>query len=687
MPIVKMPDGALVELPDNPTPEQLQQLAELTQSPLESAVRETGRVVDKSVRKGVTGLPGIIGDVALSGVRNAGATPGMGSAPALALQFMTSIFGNPAEGTKFGDVTQTLETAGGALPPVSQPRTETGKAVANVAEPAIATVLGGGVGTVGQKAVLGAAGGAGGELLARIVGDNPLTRFAGSLAGGSIAAIAQNWRPNAQKLVKQATEHVTDADWQNAKKLEGVLNAQGIPHTKSQLLGPRSTLDDVVATASANPSVKPKLVTATEGAPAKAEEALNVWTAKNLPPPGPGGRAEVLSDVQEAATKALELIRNKSNVAFTRAMPPKHIQYDQGRTKTLYNTLVQLADDPRFGKTSDAGKALTRFADRLVEKREWDVSKVHPVLLAKAQNEAKAAGRAFDPSQVPGAKQITTYVTNAHKINNLNKEAKLMAASDDFKGLPVADIRRILNQATPEFNVAREAKRRVMEAEFNPASKGLTGQIAQMGGGPQVDKQTARDSVLKLVYNPTQPQAASIKDLSKHMGPEFVGELLREQIHKTMQSVLLTDNKSPRSFVKALYESPAQRENIDASLEVIAAHYKRNPDAMKVGWRRLLESLDSFKDLKLAGGVSPDATTGIAADNIISKGIRPITTFGRASDQRASTKTYMQLADLVTTPGGLDKIYAIAKAKDPETLRQLVVSVLVSTSQAENLRD
>lgn len=687
MPIVKMPDGALVELPDNPTPEQLVQIEELAQSPLEFAVRETGRVVDKSVRKGVTGLPGMIGDVALSGVRNAGATPGMGSAPALALQLMTSIFGNPAAGTKFGDVTNALETGAGTLPPVSQPRTETGKAVANVAEPAIATVLGGGAGTIGSKAVLGAAGGAGGETLARLFGDNALTRFVGSLLGSSGAAVAQNFRPNAQKLVKQATEHVTDADWDKARKLEGALNAQGIPHTKSQLLGPRSTLDDVVATASANPSVRPKVITATEGAPAKAEEALNVWTAKNLPPPGPGGRAEVLSDVQEAATKAIEGLRQKSNTAFAKAMPPKHITYDQGRTKTLYNSLRQLAKDPRFGETSDAGKALQRFSDRLVESRTWDTSKVHPVLLHKAQQEAKAAGRAFDPSQVPGAREVVKYVTNAHKINNLNKEAKLMASTEDFKGLPVSDIRRILNQATPEFNVAREAKRRVMEAEFNPASKGLTGQIAQMGGGPQVDKQTARDSVLKLVYNPTQPQAASIKDLSKHMGPEFVGELLREQIHKTMQSVLLTDNKSPRSFVKALYESPAQRENIDASLEVIAAHYKRNPDAMKVGWRRLLESLDSFKDLKLASGVSPGVTSGQAADNVASKVIRPITTFGRASDQRATTKTYQQIADLVISPDGLAKLQQIAKAKDPETLRQLVVSVLVSTGQSETPRD
>ena len=696
MPVVQMPDGAMVELPDNPTPEQLQQLRALSPSPGMATAREIGRVADKGLRGGLTALPGMIGDITLSSLKNLHKgfdalpklAPGIGLPGLTALQTLAELGKTgPVQDTGFGDVTKNIQTLGGSLPPVSKPQTESGKALGNILEAITATVAGGGTGTVGQKAAVGAGAGSGGELAARLLDDNPLSRFLGSVVGGGAVSAGQALVPNSDKLIRQATEHVTDKDWTKAREVEKTLNASGIPHLKSQLLGPRSTLDDVVATASSNPSVRPKLATQTEGAPAAATSAIDDWTVRNLQPSSPLSRSEVLSDVQEAAAGALGKIKTKSNTAFERAMPPKHIEYDQGRVRTLYNSLRQLADDPRFGKTADTGKALEKFAERLVAKRTWDLSNVHPVVLAKAQNEAKAAGRTFDPSLVPGAKESIRFVTNAHKINNLNKEAKLMSAKEDFKGLPVSDIRRIMNQATPEFNVARDAKRSIIEREFNPASRGLTGQLAQMGGGVKQEKLTAKDTAISTIFNPTQPQGQAIRDLAKTMGGDQVGELLREHIGKTVQSVLKSDDKSPRRFVQAMYESPAQKENLEAALDVAAAHYKQNPAAVKVGFRRLMEALDSFQDLRLASGVSPGATAAEASQNVFSKIIRPITTFGRTTDQLATTKTYKQIADLVSSADGLQKLQAIAKAKKPEAMRQLVIGVLTSTSQAAEKGD
>lgn len=699
MPLVTMPDGQVVDLPDNPSPEQMEQLQGLIGPG--ALTRETGRVLGTAAQKGLASTPGMIGDVALTAMRKMGdflssapaalSKPDLPVPPALKL---LQIFGGlgqtePVKATKFGDVTHALETVGGLVPEVPQPKTQAGKVAANVLTPAVAAVSGGGVGTFGQKATIGLAGGAGGEAAARLTDDNPLARVLGAFAGSGITALGQSYIPNSQKLVHQATEHMTDADWAKASALEKVLNAFNIPHTKSQLLGPRSTLDDVVSTASANPSVRPKLVTATEGAtrqgnvPGKAEEAINVFTNQNLPPPGPANRAEVLSDIQEAAANKLRDIKNASNNAFTSAMPPRHIEYDQGRVRTLYNFLRQLADDPRFGKTTDEGKAILKLAEDLVEGRTTDLSRVHPVVLARAQKAAAAAGVAFDPSQVPGAREVTTFVTNAHKINNLNKDLKMLVTKDDYKGLPIADVRRILNQATPEFNPARDAKTAIMRDQYDPTAKSLTGQIAQMGGGVKPDKQTAKETALRLVFNSDQPQAAAIHQLGRDLGGQQVGELLREHISKTMQRILGQDQHSPQDFVIGLYQSPAQKENIDAALKVAAQAQGLNPQAVTVGFRRLMEALDSFKDLKMASGVSPATTAAQAGQNIVSQVATPLTGIRRFFDQRVTAKSYNKIADMVTSKDGLAQLQAISKTPKQESVRQMAISILTSSQETE----
>ena len=67
MPVVKMPDGALVDMPDNPTPEQRAALqAILSKAPQAAAptpkeeasgLGETARVIGKSIYGGLTSLP------------------------------------------------------------------------------------------------------------------------------------------------------------------------------------------------------------------------------------------------------------------------------------------------------------------------------------------------------------------------------------------------------------------------------------------------------------------------------------------------------------------------------------------------------------------------------------------------------------------------------------------------------
>lgn len=691
---INVPGMGVVEFPDGMSDDAIAKAiqANMPKTPENNtgeARKEVGRVVDKVVRGGLSATPGLMGDAGLAAIKAGNATPvdklsGMGvfGLPGL----ISKLFGggteaDPTQSTHFGDVTKTIQTLGGLLPPVSTPQTSAGKAVGNVGEAAVSTVAGGGAGTVGQKLAIGTGSGSGGELAARLFGDNDLTRFIGSIVGGGATAGAQALTSNTEKLVKQATEHMTPQDWDKARQMEGVLNAQGIPHVKSQLLGPRSTLDDVVATASANPAVRPKLITATEGAPKAAEAAVEDFAMKNLPAAGVKNRSEVLQDVQGAAEDRLKTIADQSNRAFVARMPPKDTTYDQGRVKTLYNSLVQLADDPRFGKTSDEGKAILKLADSLVSDRTTDTSRINPTVMLRAQQTAKEAGVPLDPSNIPGVRTVTNFVDNAHKINNINKNLKLMAQTDDYKGLPISDVRRLLNQATPEFNRARMAKQGVMDQQYNPTAQGLTGQLAQMGGGTKPDRLTAKDTAISMVFNPTKPQGQAIRDLSQNIGGDQVGELLREHISKTMQQVLATEDKSPQRFTQSLYQTTAQKENVEAALEVTARQYKMNPDAVKTGFKRLMTALDSFKDLKLSSGVSPGTTAAAAGQNVVSQVATPLTGTRRLFENIVTKKTYNNIADLVTSKNGLAQLEAMGKTPKQESVRQMAIGVMTSTMQ------
>jgi hypothetical protein len=106
-----------------------------------------------------------------------------------------------------------------------------------------------------------------------------------------------------------------------------------------------------------------------------------------------------------------------------------------------------------------------------------------------------------------------------------------------------------------------------------------------------------------------------------------------------------------------------------------------NPDAVKHGFKRLMEALDTFEDLKLAQGVSPATTATQAGQNVVSQVATPLTGTRRFFEQRVTKQAYQQIADLVTSPGGLKKIQAIARAPDQAALRQVIISTLISAQQ------
>lgn len=688
MTTVVMPDGTHVEMPENPSPQELAALEQMA-TPKAGAwetAKEIGRVADKSIRKGLAGMPGMIGDSVLATMRNMPRMPGAFGIPKLVEDLTDPKQEGPIHQTKFGDVTKAIETAGGAVP-MSEPKTNLGKGAANVLEPVVAAMSSGGLANLGQRAAIGAGSGVGGEVAGRLTNDNQLARAGGSLLGGGVVGAVGAWRPNATELVQDSTKHMRDSDWQKAKVLEAILQKEGLPHLKSQILGPRSTLDDVVGAATANPSVRPKVITAIQGAPKAVEEMVNLKILGNLPP-NVGNRTEALDDIQQAAQNSIRNLRTKSNQRFTDVMPKEGLEIPQERVKGLYDELIALSKSSKYGETSDAGKAIRRYAEDLVSKRTAQEAgaNLDPVAVLRA----KQRGIPLEQVSGPRGEDTLEFVTDAHKVNNLIKELSLKVTSNpDYRGLPVADVKKLMVRATPEFDAARGAKQAVIEAEVNPAKKSLVGQIAEMGGGVKPDKVTARDTALNLTFG-SGPKATEIERLGAHIGGEGVGSLLREHISKTMQKVWPSDLKrteqtigAPAALGDVLAGAKWKRDNIDAALGVLAKSNGQDPKEVQKGFYHLIRALETYKDVKLAPGVSPAATAQIAGTNLPGAIAEPFGSARRLFGSHATTKTYDKLTDIILSPTGLAQLEALAKSPQPERLKALAIGVMTAADAQE----
>lgn len=532
-----------------------------------------------------------------------------------------------------------------------QPETAGGKVASRIGEAAVGAVAGpGGFAAPWRSAAIGLGAGGGAELAAGLTDDNPLARLGGGLVGGGLTAGFQALKPSANTMVKNATRGMSAEDWQRAKALEATLQQQGLPHLKSQLLGPNSSVADLVQQASGNPQVRPTLLKATSDVVPKTEEALNVWMHGNLPVAATERRG-LLQDVQNTAKQAdIEAVK-KANAAYTASMPPSGV-YPEAYIASLKKDLKDLASSNRYGPTTAGGKAIARFADE------------HLTL-------------------PPGEA-----MPQAH-LNNLIKDLNTLSMQEGWKGLPVGDLKKVLKSYTPEFDPARAAKTAVMEGDVNPMRQGLAGQITRMGGGPDAGRYTAGD-IAKLVFPIDKAQPAAIAKLASDIGPDQVGMLLREHLTSAWQTTskgLAGREGAPADFVAAIAGNSSMKSNLNAGLDAAAKDLKLNPTAVKKGFYELTNALGTYRDLKLSSGISGASTAFEAGKSAAGMLIAPQSRLGRYLWERASAKTYQNIADMVTSPDGLAKLEQIARTPDPKLKAALVRGVIAAAAAGDNTPD
>lgn len=601
--LIKTPDGHIVDLPDDMSPKEVAQFT--------AELRRAGRESEQK--------PGLVEDALRMGkVAGSGFLRGIASIPALAAEAGMAeprAFNPGRSGEAMADV-QKLGV---------HPNTAAERYVASAAEGVGAAPLSPAFG-----AVTGLASEAGGQATASPGNPegNPLGRLIGGLAGGGGIAVGKSLAPNAQRLTATALKGVLPQDWANAKAMETTLNDLGVPHLKSQLLGPSSSLDDIVRDASANPAVRPSLLNATRGVKDKSQQALEVHLNQNLPVQVDERRDFLLGLQQKAAERETALMKQKNDVYAGKL--PQGIeteiypeQYVQRLRKELFD-LSQNANEG-FGANTNGGKALaTYIADKLTTKGNG-MSKM--------------------------------------ELGNLYNEINAWGADAGLSGRALRQLKDKVGSFTPEFQPARNAASAFFESDVNPMRQGLAGDIAHARGGPNSTKYTATDAATS-VFPLDKAQPIAIKKLAEDVGGEQVGLLLRDHLTRNFERAakgLGEGEMTPAKWVEAVVGTPAQRQNVEAALIESARAQGQNPNAVLSGFRKLISAFGSYQDLKMSPGISQANLGFEAGKSAIGAAVAPQSRIARYFWEKATAKTYQQIADMVTSKDGLATLEALAR--------------------------
>lgn len=513
-----------------------------------------------------------------------------------------------------------------------------------------------GPGGLGLKAASAVGSGVGAEALDNLVdpkGDNALARVAGSLVGGIAPWTIAGKSPNAQQLVHESLSSTTPGDFVRANRLAKELADHKInSFLNSQLLGPRSTLDDLVVEASAYSHTRPRLETQTVGAPKEAKKALDVWFDKNVPPQMESRRT-FLGDIKQLTTDKQKELKDLANFRYGQKMPqPIEVP---GMTQVRADYPVQ------------------------------DMMDMHRELMALARS-AKHRGGGGADLEAFVRKQLTQPdglpVTNRWELNNIYKNLNAIKEKEGWLGLPDADLKKVIKKYTPDFDAARQAASSTIKNELHPMQQGLTGEVSRIGGEVRPDRYAAMESAFNRIFPLDRNQSTEILQFAKDIGEDefaqFFGEYLKKAATKNLNRASGLD--APYQFTLDIARSPEQMANINTALKIVAKSMGASPQEVAKGFSNLMRAFNTYQDLVLAPGLNRADIGARAGVNLFGVVIAPHSRAGRASYDLVTRKTYQQIVDMVTSPDGLKQLEYLARHKPTSARMKAVVEGLLQMS-------
>jgi hypothetical protein len=648
MPVVRMPDGTLVNMPDNPTPEQLAALEGITAKQDTPNLDGGKSLVSGAVDAASNFLQMITGT--MEKTAEALADPQYEAGLRMGVPKTQAEIDQRNRQPNAGETSLLTDFVERNTPDIAnyKPQSTTGKYLRSIGEQV--PFVWAGPGSAGLKSLLAIGGGVGAEAGGQATDDSAIGRFLGGLVGGGAAPVAATVYKNSDAILAEAVKALKHKDFKEASQLARYLDDMGIPYLNSQLFRVPTTLPAITQAVSSHPEIGPVVMQHMKDVPEATRAAIDTRMVKIAPT---GGKQDALDAAQEAAKSRIDAVKGEGQAAYTNALPGR-FTYEEQRIKNLYDDLNDMALD--VGMTTNAGKIIARKAAQLKDTEgHW--------------------------------------VTDSNAVSQIYKEL-----NEDFPDLGSLDsvaaskMRTIFKENTPEFDAARSAFSEHKTEIENPLKKSLTGQVAEAGGGVQPDKITANQRIMTLVFPKDAAQPDRIRKLAQDFrnagDNEALAGVTREYITRAMETHLAPGSSSkfkfnaPGELANSIYGTNAQRVNLEAAIGEVAKDQGLKPSLVVKGFKNFFDALETYKDVRLTGGVNSGELALEAGKTKAGGALSPFFTARRAVENLVMRKAYGEIADVMISPDGLKKLEELSKFSPySDSANMLIMDIVTSINQ------
>lgn len=646
MPVVQIPDGQLVDMPDNPTPEQLAALKKVAaQAPQESTwdtVKHKAKLFASDVVKGVAGLPALILDAA-------------------AIDPETGL--PPKE--SFG-ATKALQGS------MTTPKTEADKWQSVITQGAAGGALSG---NPAQGAFVGGVSGATSEGSARLFGEGLLPRLLGGLAGGLGAGAAVNRvgriSANAEALAKEALEGIDPTLLAKAKTFMEASGRQGVSMDIAQALeavgAPASnitTIRNVLANNKAGDRVQMIL----RGQPTELQ--LRATTAIGGMPGTVWGEQQAANNLQETATKAIEVARKDRTAAV----------------RPLYDQAGRLGNQFRTEVLNDLSEQLT--VPGLTEQAAITIKDAIAKIRKLPANGTRADWAAdYD--------EIIRSLRGPFKGNPLTPNDPRTAGQ---LGEVAATLSDRLKSASPETAAAAARYAQLSQDVVDPLKQGPVGQLATPRGY-KPDVQAAVSKMNGLFAAGVDPQAkvSSIKQAASELAKvdktafadaakTYYSGKVAQVFEPTIGGAMATNGQAADRLWQALFANEKQYQGMKDTVTSVAKTYGLSEQAAARGLENFAQITKALRSRPAtAGGLARDEVFRMGGKNYGADALRifgflPFERAARRLEDRTMQNAFRDFDNLLTTPEGVDKLIQLSKVPAISDKALTILSTLGGTA-------
>lgn len=694
MPVVKMPDGTLVDLPDNLSPEQVAALQKLTAQPaakkpsewsLRSLWDDAARGLGKSVA-GIQDLAASAADTYAQANQPLDKRMGLKVGPDV-----------PVQPRMITDASQAVEK--------QIPTPQTTSALRRYTRAGVEGVGGALVTPVGKPAAVvagGVGGGLGSEVAANTLGDHPLSRFLGGLVGGVGGGVAATKlttpRVNTATVAREAMEGLTEAQLQKAAAFQAAAKAKGIDLDLAQALsatgvdaGNLTTIRNALANRAEGEKVQ-AMFRGTESVPSQASKAVE--TTKEFIEGLPGqnfGMPQSALNMQEAATKRVGM----EVKARTDAVRADYAQAGMLPPAAQQAVIAELQSVLKAPGTTQAARGV---AEELLAK-----FKNAPQSIDSAAAAREAISKAMKPSEkLQGQARLAN--ANAAEgatrpMHSLDANVALSDAMGTYKGSPTyladpqgtgqvkglaARVNEILKEGSPAIRKAEQKFRQISEEKVNPLKQGPVGEFATARGYLQ-DRSVTEARLAKLFNDGSDGSAKVSKirtlgtELSKSDPDAFRDGFkawISDKITSRVDPKLTPQQAQSGEVLKGIVNdlgvigssAHAKRwQGIRDAVAVIASNSGQDPNEVLRGLNNLGMMLKGAANRPGSiGGLQPSQLERMAGENLSANTLRifgflPFERAARGLEIRSAAATMRTFDDLLTSPEGAATLAQLGK--------------------------